>query len=109
MAGVVTYSVTVGDNAYTGGIAYTVRSYQEFTQATATTDTAVSMGGVTTCDALFLKSDQALTLNINSSAGTDITVDASKPLILCGSAITALYLSNASGSTANIIIDMYGA
>lgn len=77
--------------------------------ATASTDTAMSMGSVTTIDVLYLKSDQAITVNFDLNTGTDITVDANKPLLLTGTAITAVYISNASGSTANIYVIGLGA
>lgn len=85
-----------------GSITYTESFYQEVEEATGTTDTALAVGGVGTATALYFESDQALTLNLNSNTGTDISVLANKPVTLTGTSITALYISNASGSTANV-------
>lgn len=109
MAGVVRYQITVGDNSEFGSVAWTEHTRQEIVVATATTDAALNFGGVTTADVFFLKSDQAITLNLQADSGTDITVDANKPVVLTGTAITAAYVSNASGSSANIVFEIWGA
>ena len=82
--------------------------YQRIEIATAITDSQLAFGGITTVDALVLKSSQAITLNINSDSGTDITIDADKPIILTGTSITALYVSNSSGATAVIEYWIWG-
>ena len=107
MAGVATYALTlsgtdISTESRRGSVSYDESLVQNYEIATGVTDEAISIGGVATIDVLFLESDQAITLNINSSTGTDITVDANKPLLITGTSITALYVSNSSGSTANI-------
>ena len=109
MSGIVNYKLTVGDQSYAGAASYTEKIEAEAAIATGASDTALSIGSLTTVDVMILISDQAISININSNAGTDITVDANKPLALAGTAITALYVSNASGSTANIKYSLYGA
>ena len=105
----VTYSIAVGDESWSGSVSYTERTRQEIAIATASTDTAVNFGGVTTADVVVIYSDQAITVNYQLNTGTDITIDANRPHVLMGTAMTALFVSNASGSTANIVIDLYGA
>ena len=110
MAGSIRYHLVVGDKiADIGSVSYTEYTLQEIVIATASTDTAINFGGVTTADVVYIKSDQTITINIDSNTGTDITLDANKPLLLTGTAITALYVSNASGSSANITIALWGA
>ena len=107
--GAVTYSITVGNDSYTGSVSYTERTRQEIAIATAASDTQIVFGGVTTADVLLLTSDQQITVNFDANDGTDITVDANKPVLFTGTAMTAIYVSNSSGSTANIVLDIYGA
>ena len=108
MAGVVNYVISVGEDSWNGAYAYTARTEQDIVVADAAADTALSLGGVTTGAVLVMKSDQTLTINVNSSSGTNITLTADKPLMLAGSSITALYVSNASGSSANLTWSIYG-
>ena len=108
MAGVVKYTMTIDNETYDGEIAYTNKTEQQLQLATASTDTSISFGGVTTATVLVLKSDQALTLNVNSASGTDIAVAADRPQVFLGGSLTAAYVSNASGSTANITMVVYG-
>lgn len=76
---------------------------QRTTVADGVTDTALVLGDVSTVNALYLESDQALSIRFNSAAGTQWTVTANCPLILTGiGSVTAIYISNASGSTANL-------
>ncbi len=89
-------------------VSYDEYLMQEVELATASSDSEFSLGGVATVDVLYFKSDQQVTINLNSSSGTDITVDANKPVLLCGTSITALYVSNSSGSTANIVYGVWG-
>ena len=82
---------------------------QEIVVANAASDSALNFGGVTTADIFYLKSDQALTLNVQAAAGTDIPIDANKPFILAGTAVTGAWVSNASGSDANVVFKIWGA
>lgn len=86
--------------------AETEMGWQAYQIATATTDQAIAFNlstGITTIDILYMASDQALTYKINGSA-TACTLDANGVVVLWGTAITALTVSNASGSTANFKI-----
>jgi hypothetical protein len=110
MAGAIRYQIILGNKvSESGSVSYTEYTMQEFVVANGSSDSSVSFGGVTTADIVYLKSDQALTVNINSSSGTNITLDANKPLISVGTAVTAMYLSNASGTDANVLFKIWGA
>ena len=110
MAGALRYQIILGNTVTDiGSVSYSETDFQHYILATGTTDTQLSFGGVTTADVFYMKSDQAITLNINAAAGTDITIDANKPLVLTGTAITAAYVSNSSGSSANIIWGIWRA
>lgn len=110
MAGVIRFELKIDNSVKdAASVSYTESTWQEIVVADAASDSQLNFGGVTTADVFYLKSDQALTLNINSSTGTDITVDANKPFFSAGCAITALYLSNASGSNANVTWGIWGA
>ncbi len=94
----------------TGGVAFTEACIHDpYALATATTDEALPMGGVTTASVLYLLSTQDITVNLNSNAGTNIVLSANKLFFSAGLAVTAIYLSNASGSTANITALIAGA
>ena len=78
--------------------------------ATAVTDQAIPIStttGVTTIQALYIKSDQNISIR-QVAADTALTVRANLPFMLMGAAITALLVSNASGSTANLKIGIWG-
>jgi hypothetical protein len=109
MAGAIRYQIILGNSVNeTASVSYTDCTMQELVFNTGSADSAMSLGGITTVDLMYLKSDQALTLNINSNGGTDITIDANKPFFMCGTAITAIYLTNASGTNANVILKLWG-
>ena len=78
--------------------------------ATGVTDQAMPIStttGVTTTQALYFRSDQNVTLR-QAAADTGLTIRANLPMLLTGTAITALLVSNASGSTANIRYRVWG-
>lgn len=113
MAGVVRWDLTLAASdlpvrADIGSVQYDESIHQDIEITTGTTDSQLAFGGVTTVDVLYLISDQAITLNLEATTGTDIPVDANKPIFLSGSSITAAYVSNSSGSTANIHYDAWG-
>ena len=84
------------------GVAYDeATGMEKFEIANGASDTDIFPSQITTVDFLVLRSDQAITIKQNSSS-TDVTVDAKKPLLITGGNLTALTISNASGSTANI-------
>lgn len=105
----VPYSISIGDDVYSGSISYTERTRQEIAIATGAADTSVNFGGVTTGDVILIHTDQTIIIKFQSSGGTSITIDPNKPVVFTGTAMTAIYVSNSSGSTANIIFDIYGA
>lgn len=109
MAGIISYRLELGTVSDVASASYTESTWQEIVVATATTDAALNFGGVTTADVFYLKSDQAITLNLQADSGTDIPVDANKPVFISGTAITAAYVSNSSGSSANIKFGIWGA
>ena len=113
MAGVVRFDLSLWATnvpviSEAASVAYDEALWQEIEVADAASDSQLSFGGVATVDVLYLISDQALTYNINSSSGTDLTLDANKPLFMAGTSVTALYVSNASGSTANVKYGIWG-
>jgi hypothetical protein len=98
-----------GTHSDTGGVSFSESVIHDpYMLATATTDEVLPMGGVTTASALYLYSSQTITVNLNSAAGTDIVLSANRPFFSTGLAVTAIYLSNASGSTASIVAFIAG-
>ena len=89
-------------------VSHTESIWHEMVVATATTDSAVSFGGVTTADVVLISSDQTISYR-QAVTDTATTLDANGVHILCRTAITALYLTNASGSSANVKIILIGA
>ena len=78
--------------------------------ATAVTDQAIPIStttGVTTIEGFYIKSDQTISLR-QVAADTAWTVTANRPLLVTGTSMTALLISNASGSTANIKLRVWG-
>ena len=82
--------------------------YEDYPVVTATTDGAIALGSITTADIFYISSDQAITYKLNGSA-TAVTLDANCHHIYMGTAITALTVTNASGSTAYLDILFAGA
>ncbi len=73
--------------------------------ATATTDKVLDSGDLATYDYLWIRSSQDVTIQItDSAAGTTLEIPADKAVLYWFEAtpITNVYLSNASGTTANI-------
>lgn len=108
MAGTVQWVITVGDFNFNGSSSYTARTEQDIVVANGASDTALSLGGVTTGSVFVAKSDQTLTLNINSNSGTNITLSANTPVAVAGTSITALFVSNGSGTDANLTWGIWG-
>jgi hypothetical protein len=85
-------------------------AWQYYELVTATTDQAIPFTlstGVTTVDVVLIESTQAISWRLNA-ADTAITLDANRVHLLYGTNITALLLSNASGSTATVKIFIAG-
>lgn len=72
--------------------------------ATGVSDQAISLGGITTVEAMILKSDFAISLKLNGIT----TAIACKAFAIRGAAITAITMSNASGSTATVRYQLAG-
>jgi len=81
--------------------------WDEFEVANGVTDSDIFPQNITTIDVLYIESDQAVTWEHNS-ADQRITLDADKFALLFGTSITALTISNSSGSTANIKLGWWG-
>jgi hypothetical protein len=82
----------------------------EYEVATATTaqDIPISFTtGIAAVDVMLITSTYAITYFLNGSA-TAITLDANGVHLLCGTNITAMTVTNASGSTAVIKIYLAG-
>ena len=78
--------------------------------ADGTTDQAIPIStttGVTTIQAFYIRSDQTISLR-QIAADTAWSVTAYRPLLVTGTSMTALLATNASGSTANIKIGVWG-
>lgn len=85
-------------------------AWQRYELADGTTDQAVPFNlttGVTTVDILLLTADQQISWRL-AATDTAITLDANRFHVLYGCNITALLLSNASGSTANVRVYIAG-
>ena len=75
---------------------------------TATTDSALTLGPVTTGDVFYITSDVAVSYKLNASA-TAVTLDAGGFHLYFGTSITAITITNASGSTATLKYGVWGA
>jgi len=84
--------------------------WQEYQVTTGTSDQDIAFNltnGITTIDLMLISSDQTISYEING-ADTTITLDANCVHALWGTNITALTVTNASGSTANLKILIAG-
>ncbi len=81
--------------------------WDEFEVATGVTADDIFPQNITTIDVLFIESSQDVTVFKNSSATAD-PVDGDGVLLQFGTAITALTITNASGSTAKIKLGWWG-
>ncbi len=81
--------------------------WDAFEVATGVTASSIFPPNITTIDVLYFESTQAVTIFQNSSA-TAITVDANGVVLLWGTAVTALTITNASGNTALIKLGWWG-
>uniref|UniRef100_A0A6M3L2J5 Uncharacterized protein n=1 Tax=viral metagenome TaxID=1070528 RepID=A0A6M3L2J5_9ZZZZ len=106
---VVSWDITIGGNVYRGSASYTEHTKQLVAVATGTSDSGLNFGGVTTATVVLVNSDQNISVDINASAETAKSVLANRPLLLTGTAATAIYVTNASGSTANVTFEIWGA
>jgi hypothetical protein len=86
-----------------GSLSYTESTVQKIQVGTGTSDSSISFGGVTTAQVFYITSDYAVSYKLNGGT-TSHTVTANGHHMLIGAAITAVTISNASGSTANVLI-----
>jgi hypothetical protein len=107
MSGVVGYELKIGEETDRGSAAYTDCTMQEITVANGATNMQLDFGGVTTADVVYLESDQAISIYLASS-GTEIPVRANKPFFQSGTAVTAIYVTNQSGSAAKVKWQIWG-
>ena len=78
--------------------------YPNYTLVTASTDVSVAISPLATIRVFVITSDVAITYRLDSITGTLRTLQARRVAVIVGDAITGLWLSNASGATANIKI-----
>jgi len=81
--------------------------YHQIEISSGTSDFAVDFGGVGTADVVYVESDIDISFRLVGS-GTSIAVDANGFALIWGTAPTAVLLSNASGSTANVKVLIAG-
>jgi len=85
-------------------------AWQTYELATGTTDQAIPFTlstGVTTIDVVLIESSQAISWR-QAAADTAVALDANRVHVLFGTNLTALLLSNASGSTAIVKVYIAG-
>jgi len=92
---------------FSGAVSTDESNMRTYEVADETTDESVDLGGITTVDVFAITSDYQITYKLNGSA-TAITLDAKKSHVLFGTSITAITISNASGSTASVQILIAG-
>lgn len=78
---------------------------QYYEIATGQTDVAISLGPLTTAACLVFKCDQAITVKLNGSA-TALTLVPNDPVVVPN--ITAMTVSNATGSTGKLEVGAAG-
>lgn len=109
MAGVVKYDSSMGEFSDLGSFAYAESAGGDYALATASTNTSLNFESITTATAFYIKSDQAISVNINSNTETAKSLTAGSFMLSVGTSVTALYITNSSGSTANIKWRIWGA
>lgn len=92
-------SVTTLTKALSGSSCDEIMGAQYIEIANLTVDEALSLGPLTTAYSLMILSDQVVSVKPNASA-TAMTLRANEPVVL--SNVTALTISNSSGSTAKV-------
>ena len=96
-----------GNLDFLGSVSIDEANIRKYEVADSTTDEAVNVAGVAAVDVFAVKSDQAVSYKLNGSSDA-VTLDANGFHALFGTNITAMTVTNASGSTANIEILMAG-
>lgn len=105
------HSVVNPDGSWLKGAVNTSYENHEFTLATGQTnyDVGTSVSGafdtITTARYFKIRTDQTITIKLNSTSNDSITITSSdSPYTIDTLEITNVYITNASGSTANIKI-----
>ena len=88
-------------------LAQSEANWRTYLVADATSDESVDLAGIATVDVFLITADQDITYKLNGSSDA-ITLDANGVHILFGTSITAVTVSNASGSTANVTVFFAG-
>jgi hypothetical protein len=81
--------------------------YHEMILLTGSVDSAVSFGGVTTADVVFIEADQTISWR-PAVTDTATILDRNRVHILVGTAMTTLLLTNTSGTNANVRLLLAG-
>lgn len=98
------FEIESGKKLYWGG-PYTEGGVYLESIANGVTDQLMNMIGVTTARLVIVSpQDGTITAKINSAAGTSIVLNGSGCLVLAGAAVTAIYITNSSGSAVKVII-----
>ena len=104
-------SVVGPDGSHPNWLVNTVYDNAEFTVATATTDYNVStnesdaFNNVSLARYVSIRTDQTITVRLNSTSNNLITITSSdSPLTVNTLEVTNVFVSNSSGSTANVKI-----
>jgi hypothetical protein len=79
---------------------------QGYTIATAIANQPVSLNDMTTANDILLVTDQVISVRINNILNAAISFDTK--FVIQGGAVTSLFVSNASGSTANFYMIAVG-
>jgi len=100
-------SVCHPDGSWFSNPVNTIYDNSEFTVATGLSDVDKSsiFSNVTTARYCEIRTDQTITVALNATTNDSITITSSdSPYIIDNLEITTLYISNSSGSTANVKI-----
>ena len=97
--------VTIEELSFVATTTYTSKSCGLFTLASGGGYTSIGFGNLTTATCARIKSSQTLTLKFN---GGSETVSLNKEMIFFGS-FTSMSANNASGSSATVEFELYGA
>ena len=77
---------------------------QRIAIADATSDQAIDFGGISSATFIAIVTDQTISFKLNGTSNLAITAKSAAPTVLNTDSITSLYVSNSSGSTANVTI-----
>ena len=104
---IVKYELKIDEESKIGSTAYTDSTFQKITVNNGSTNIQLDFGGVSTADSFYIESDQDISVYFES-AGTEIPVKANRPLVLSGTALSEIYITNQSGENAQISWKIWG-